>query len=482
MVTPVTEDNAFELPSDGASNAGESINTNFEKIDAGHTFKLVCAVDVSEAEVVRIDSDGEWALAIASSTDNSIAVGFITEDGAAGAERHGRHYGRITNSNWSFPNNGVLVYLSATVAGAVTVTEPAAPNKSVPLGVVVATDTIFALITQFRFSPADGTQAVYKTIDGNTGSTTANSPDDSLDIKGGTSPTNIISTVTTDVATLTLTDQLRIGADQDKVQVFGRWKMGFDGTNIDEGVLWHFDLTATTQYAIRVKESGVDSETWINAANEVVIARNNVRLVRFQQGALLFVDYDIDLDDSDIDNARFVNVQILDNYGNGINVSDTISFINSARINWNKITAASVTLSAGTSANTVTDLQTANDGNTYAITEAAATPGITLIVDFNSVNAINWVEILATYDGAATHALEIELYNWTGTSWDHFGCSQNSESNSGTIFCNASFFVPDDTNYIGTGGNAGKVRIRFNHPMAGNAAHDFYIDIAALHQ
>jgi hypothetical protein len=50
------------------------------------------------------------------------------------------------------------------------------------------------------------------------------------------------------------------------------------------------------------------------------------------------------------------------------------------------------------------------------------------------------------------------------------------------VICNESFFVPSDTNFIGTGGDAGKVRVRFVHPMSGNASHDIYIDVVALYQ
>ena len=149
-----------------------------------------------------------------------------------------------------------------------------------------------------------------------------------------------------------------------------------------------------------------------------------------------------------------------------------------------KYTADSITLSAGSSSDGVADLQSGNDGNVYTIQEAAATPGITLIVDFESVTAFNWVKILALYDegAAATHAMTIELYNWDTTSWDQFCALQNGISNSGTIFDGHDFFVPDDTNYIGTGGDVGNVRVRFNHPQNGNASHYLYIDEVALYQ
>ena len=53
------------------------------------------------------------------------------------------------------------------------------------------------------------------------------------------------------------------------------------------------------------------------------------------------------------------------------------------------ITPNSVTLTAGTSANSVSDLQTPFDGNTYDIQEAAATPGFHLEVTFTGVTTFN---------------------------------------------------------------------------------------------
>jgi len=152
-------------------------------------------------------------------------------------------------------------------------------------------------------------------------------------------------------------------------------------------------------------------------------------------------------------------------------------------IKWHKYTANSVTLNNGTSSNVVADLQTANDGNVYAINEAATTPGIQLIVDFTSVTAFQWVDIRCEYDGSTSHNIDIELYNWNSTSWDKFNNVNSGFSNSGTSFVNFSFFLGElYTNYVGTGGSAGQVRVRFNHPVSGNAAHDFYIDVVALYQ
>jgi len=161
-----------------------------------------------------------------------------------------------------------------------------------------------------------------------------------------------------------------------------------------------------------------------------------------------------------------------------IDTGGDVSFHGTARIDWSKITADSVTLDVGTSANSVADLQTAHDGNTYDIAEVAGAPGIDLKVDFVNITAFNWVQIIAYYDGGATHSVSIQLYNWNTTSWDTFDSQDGVEKS----MTDHSFFVPDDSNYIGTGGDAGKVRIRFNHTQSGNASHDEYIDVVALYQ
>ena len=160
-------------------------------------------------------------------------------------------------------------------------------------------------------------------------------------------------------------------------------------------------------------------------------------------------------------------------------VAPDLSFAGTSRIDWSKYTADSITVSSGTLTGAVADLQTAFDGNQVAIQEAAGGPPcLTMIVDFVSVTAFNWVHIIDYYEGSTTHSVAIELYNWSTTNWDCFN-SSNGVENSMT---DHSFFVPSDTNYIGTGGDAGKVRVRFDHVQSGNASHNLYVDVVALYQ
>jgi len=154
-------------------------------------------------------------------------------------------------------------------------------------------------------------------------------------------------------------------------------------------------------------------------------------------------------------------------------------------ITFTKITANAVTLVAGTTPSSlVADLQTRFDGDLYHIDEVAAAPGMDLIIDFISVTAFNWVDISAYYKGSTSHAgITIQLWNWNSSAWDTFTFYVH-HSTVGTLaddMIGSIFFVPDDTNYIGTGGNTGEVRVKMVHIAMGNSAHDHDIDVVALY-
>lgn len=155
------------------------------------------------------------------------------------------------------------------------------------------------------------------------------------------------------------------------------------------------------------------------------------------------------------------------------------------RFVWQKFTADSVTLSAGTSSDDVTDLQTAHDGNFYTIAEETGAPGQNLIVDFVSVTGFTWVNVIAQYEGADNHGIALQLYNWSTDAWDTFDAIETGYADittvDGYILANHDFIVPSDTNYIGTGANDGDVRVRWYHTASGNASHDSHIDVVALY-
>lgn len=148
------------------------------------------------------------------------------------------------------------------------------------------------------------------------------------------------------------------------------------------------------------------------------------------------------------------------------------------------IPAASVTLTAGTSSNTVADLRHAHDGLFYTLTESNGTPGQNIIIDFINVLVFDWVRVIGTYNGSASHAVAIQLYKWSTSTWDTFDAMQSGIQNivtpSGYVLEDHSVRVFIPTDYVGTGANAGRVRVRLYHPMNGNPSHRLYLDSVAL--
>jgi len=182
---------------------------------------------------------------------------------------------------------------------------------------------------------------------------------------------------------------------------------------------------------------------------------------------------------NDLRNQKFGNWQA-GNYAN-FAANGVLTFNGEARIDWAKHTANSVTVTVGDDGVfLVGDLQTRADGNTYLLLEENATPAMDLKVNFVSVAAFHWVEVIAVYEANQnTHAITLQLYNWDDAAYNTFG-SMDNHGNSKVE--NYSFFVPDDTDYIGTGSDEGKVIVRFVHEMAGIANHELYIDVCSLYQ
>jgi hypothetical protein len=173
---------------------------------------------------------------------------------------------------------------------------------------------------------------------------------------------------------------------------------------------------------------------------------------------------------------------LYDALGMAINGSTGLTFSDSGRIQWTKYTAYAITLDVGTSSDTVDDIKTAHDEKFFTIIEVASEPGVNLTVFFSGVTAFNWVKISAAYDGAATHGIAIQLYNYTFSRWDSFDSLQlaydNTATPDGYILEDHSFLVPNDTEYI----EDGRVKVRFYHTPSGNTSHRTYIDVVALYQ
>ena len=148
------------------------------------------------------------------------------------------------------------------------------------------------------------------------------------------------------------------------------------------------------------------------------------------------------------------------------------------RFRLEKIAADSITLTVGTSGETIADLLSAHDGNIFDLTEAAATPGIDLIIDFIDVIVFDRVRALANYDGSANHSVAIAVWNWITSAWD----IKDSMSGVEKSLVEHGFFIYDDANYIGKGVNFGRVRVNLLHALMGNVSHHTFIDEVALYK
>ena len=119
-----TKNNGFAQPSDAASNAGNSINTNFGTIDNGWQHKVTLGESASESHAMYIKpADGKAYKCIASATDTARYSGFLTEDGSTNDQRYLRRYGTVSNTLWTL-DRGQPAFISDTDAGWLTPTEP----------------------------------------------------------------------------------------------------------------------------------------------------------------------------------------------------------------------------------------------------------------------------------------------------------------------------------------------------------------------
>ena len=153
---------------------------------------------------------------------------------------------------------------------------------------------------------------------------------------------------------------------------------------------------------------------------------------------------------------------------------------------WTKITADNVTIlgTHGTITGTVADLQVAHDELQISVNEENHAPGFDAQVEFINVTSFNLVNILAVYDGSTSHVVPVELFNFVTGRWDTFDTIHTSVFSlvqDQYTFYDYSFPVPVSTQYVGTAGNAGKVRVRFYHYAGGVPAHKLYIDVVALY-
>ena len=132
---------------------------------------------------------------------------------------------------------------------------------------------------------------------------------------------------------------------------------------------------------------------------------------------------------------------------------------------------ASVTLTAGTSTSTVSDLTTMLDGNVYHIDEVAAAPGYDLECTFAGVEQIQWLVARLWYNGLATHGCRVQLYNYRTAAWNTLVTFPT-----GVDYSMIEVPIVSSLDYI----SSRAARVRFYHTETGNTSHDLDIDYVAL--
>jgi len=120
-----------------------------------------------------------------------------------------------------------------------------------------------------------------------------------------------------------------------------------------------------------------------------------------------------------------------------------------------------------------------DDANLFDLSEAAATPGFDLTLDFDSFRVDSdyanhfKIEIKCWYKGGPAHKKKIYIYNWITELWEPFTSRYDDipkTSGEVTYTYYKEFGVGLQEAYNG------RVRIRITHESEGTATHKFYIN------
>jgi len=138
-------------------------------------------------------------------------------------------------------------------------------------------------------------------------------------------------------------------------------------------------------------------------------------------------------------------------------------------------TADSVTdnIGAQTPVGSITDTQTALDGNEYNMPENNSNPALDVDFEFSSVDRIRGIVFNARYQGSASHYMQVSIYDYaSAVRRELMNVSTTDSNNYRTVL------IPDGTNFIDGSGNA---QISFHHNLvSGNTSHDLFVEYIAL--
>ena len=198
MTEQYTDETKLELLT-GASNPDETFNNDMEEINRGLSYEGTLDETGTDGEWFRFNTSGVLVKAQADSATNALVAGILTLSGVQFDERNVRYIGKLEKTSWGLTPNS-LYYLDPTTPGAMTTSKPSSPNIVVELGRSDDTGDKFRIRIKVYLETTPGSQPVYETVAGDTGSTTASATDDTLNIVGGVGGIDVA--VTPDTATI----------------------------------------------------------------------------------------------------------------------------------------------------------------------------------------------------------------------------------------------------------------------------------------
>ena len=194
---------------------------------------------------------------------------------------------------------------------------------------------------------------------------------------------------------------------------------------------------------------------------------------RLKEDYKLNKKYLISVTAGDIDSESATDGQVLIADGSSGTSWETHPFIAPAY----KTPANINVVTGGTPVGSVTDMQTAFDGNVYNLPEATGAPGIDLEINFTGVTGIKGLVFAGRYVGSSTHYIDIYLYDYNAAADQAIFRMQTQSGSPATTNEYRTILIPDDSNFIDGSGNT---QISFIHPVTGNSSHDLYLDYIAL--
>ncbi len=133
-----TKHNNYEIPTGGTAAWGTVMDANITLIERGITIKGTAGTTILQNDVVYLDSNFKFDLAIAGgAADAGKWVGYATTNLNIDTQGYALHHGYVAGGSWDFTAGPV--YLSDVTAGAVTQT---APVNSIITGFAIQTTEI----------------------------------------------------------------------------------------------------------------------------------------------------------------------------------------------------------------------------------------------------------------------------------------------------------------------------------------------------